>query len=276
MQAKLIYAPMRESEWNMGRVSFTMCAAVLLLFSLAMPQRATANIESRWGAQERYTRQGHWRYLLLFPPHYDPHRKYELWLSLHGDPGSAEQGIYFYYPEAQQRQVFLLAPQGTGDAAESYVRTDGSRGVYRFLDKRRDPARILAILDEVIAQYPIDRQRVALLGFSAGCAMGWRLLAARPEQFYFFGGIANGFRHGRTPVNAARLRRAAKHTAHFYAAGQDDGFAGPMFGPTARRLRQYGFELRTGFPAGVGHAIPPAIKVPLIDFMDEVRARGYR
>jgi predicted peptidase len=148
--------------------------SVLLLLAF-LSQAASANVESRWGAQERYTRQAHLRYLLLLPPHYDPHRQYELWLSLHGNPGCAEQGIYFYFPEAQQRQVFLLAPQGTGDAAESYHRPDGSHGVYRFLDMKQDQAHILAILDEIAENYPIDQQRIALLGFSAGCEMGWLL-----------------------------------------------------------------------------------------------------
>ncbi len=125
----------------------------------------------------------------------------------------------------------------------------------------------------MLAKYSIDRKRIALLGFSAGCQMGWRMLAARPETFYFFGGVANGFKHGKPPVRAEALRRAARHVPHFYAAGQADAFAGPMFRETARKLRQYGFELRTAYPAGVGHDLPSSIKTPLLAFMDEVRAR---
>jgi predicted esterase len=137
----------------------------------------------------------------------------------------------------------------------------------------RDDAHILATLDEVLHRYPIDCKRIVLLGFSAGCEMGWRLLAARPQTFCFFAGVANGFKQGGPPVREAALRRAAHHVPHFYAAGQADAFAGPLFPGTARRLRVYGFELKTANPAGVGHDLPPVITTPLLAFLDQVRAR---
>src|SRR5262249_23492323 len=118
-------------------------ATIMLLLLTLLPKMASAKLEPFWGAQEFYTQRGHLRYLLLLPPYYDPRRKYELWLSQHGSPGCAELGIYFYFPEAQQRQVILLAPQGTGDAVGEYERPDGKRGVYRFLDMRRDRDNIL-------------------------------------------------------------------------------------------------------------------------------------
>jgi poly(3-hydroxybutyrate) depolymerase len=240
-------------------------------FSHAVPPPT----ESFWGAREFSTQRGHLRYLLLFPPHYDPHRSYELWLNMHGSPGCASQAIHQYREEAQRREVFLLAPQGNGETHGIYIRPDGRRDAYHLLDTDRDRDRFLAVLDEVTAKYPIDRHRIALLGFSAGCTMGWRVLAVRPTTFYFFGGVANGFRQGRppAPATAEGLRRAARHVPHLYAAGRDDHLAGPLFQKTAQRLREYGFELRTLNPPGVGHELPPVIKAPLLQYMDEVRAR---
>jgi predicted esterase len=246
---------------------------VLFLWLVLMPGLVLANTESFWGAQEFTTQKDHVRYLLLFPPHYDPHRHYELWVNLHGSPGCASHGIYQYREAAQQREVFLLAPQANGWSDLSYVRPDGKKDLYRAWDMRKDPARILAALDEVQGKYPISKKRIALLGFSAGCEMGWRLLAARPKAFCFFGGVANGFKRGKPPVPEAALRLAAHHVPHFYAAGRDDGFAGPMFQKTARMLKAEGFELKTANPAGVGHDLPPSIKNPLLAFLDEVRAR---
>jgi predicted esterase len=246
---------------------------VLFLWLTLIPGSVRASTESFWGAQEFYTQKDHVRYLLLFPPHYDPHRHYELWLNLHGSPGCASHAIYQYREEAPQREVFLLAPQANGWSDLSYVRPDGKKDLYRAWDMRKDPARIFSVMDEVLHKYPILAKRIALLGFSSGCEMGWRLLAARPKVFCFFGGVANGFKRGKPPVPEAALRLAAHHVPHFYAAGRDDDFAGPMFKTTARMLKAEGFELRTVNPAGVGHDLPSSIKNPLLAFLDEVRAR---
>jgi len=248
----------------------------LLFLLVALPQTAWASRESFWGAQEFYTRKGHLRYLLLRPPHYDPHRTYELWVNLHGSPGCASHAIYQYRLEAQQRDVFLLAPQAPETDGIAYIRPDGRIDRYGFWNMRMDTRAVLTVLEDVQGRYPIDRNRIALLGFSAGCKMGWYLLAARPKLFCFFGGVANGFKHGHPPVSLKALRLAARHVPHFYAAGQADPFAGPMFYGTVRRLRACGFELRTAYPVGVGHDLPPSIKTPLLAFLDTVRARQRR
>src|SRR5581483_7053639 len=107
---------------------------------------------------------GHLRYLLLFPPQYDPRQKYELWLNLHGDPGCASHAVFQYREAAQQRGVFLLAPQATGWTGAWYDRPDGTKDRYRAWDKHKDPQHIFIVLDEVIGKYLIDRKRIALLG----------------------------------------------------------------------------------------------------------------
>jgi poly(3-hydroxybutyrate) depolymerase len=243
------------------------------MFVLFVPSGAFANTESFWGAKEFYTHKTHERYLLLFPPHYNPNRNYELWVNLHGSPGCASHAIYQYRDAAQQREVLLLAPQANGWSALPYERPDGTKDHYRAWDMKKDRARVMEALDEVVSTYPIRKDRIALLGFSAGCEMGWRLLSERPTSFYFFGGVANGFRKGKPPISEAALRNAAPHVAHFYAAGKADPFAGPMYKGTVRRLKSDGFELRTVLAAGVGHDLPPSIKMPLLTFLDEVRRR---
>ena len=261
--------PCRPPPSLRALIQFTTIFALLAVLQSA----SHAATESFWGAQEHYTQKHGVRYLLLLPPHYDPHKHYELWLNLHGSPGCASHAVYQYLEAAQQRDVFVLAPQASGWSAHSYTRPDGKPDQYRAWDMRKDKARILEALDDVMKSYPFLKQRIALLGFSSGCEMGWRLLAELPTEFYFFGGVANGFKNGRSPVSEAALRLAAVHTPHFYAAGKADPFAGPMFEGTVRKLRADGFELQTANPARVGHDLPPSIQTPLLAFMDQVRAR---
>lgn len=45
------------------------------------------------------------------------------------------------------------------------------------------PHRLLPILEEVLARYPIDRERVYLTGFSMGADGAWLLALAHPEPF---------------------------------------------------------------------------------------------
>lgn len=250
-----------------GRIWFAWASFLLLL-----PIASSANVEPFWGAREFTTQHGRLRYLLLFPAQYDPHKQYSLWVNLHGSPGCASHAIFLYREQALRRDVFLLAPQATGWTSRPYTRPDGKHNLYHAWDMRRDRDTVFTVLDEVTRRYPIERKHVVLLGFSAGCEMGWRLIAARPEAFCFFGGVANGFKCGRPPADPNRLRIAARRVPHFYAAGRSDSFGGPLFPETERKLRQYGFELRTAYPAGVGHALPPSIQNPLLAFLDEVMA----
>jgi predicted esterase len=248
-------------------------AITLTLFS-AGESIAQDRVEYLLGSRESHTAAGHLRYLILLRPHYNPVETHELWINLQGSPGCASHAIFQYRQEALARGAILLAPEGTEGAGEYYKLKEGGRGEYHLWDMRRDDLHVLTILDEVISRYRIDTRRIVLLGFSAGCEMGWRLLAARPAQFSFFGGVANRFKRGRPPANEKGLRLAAAHVPHFYGAGKDDPFAGPMYLATAAKLRSYGFELRTAYPAGLGHDLPPSIKTPLVRFLDEVRARS--
>lgn len=259
------------------------CRAILLMlplisfghgsFRTGVVRSPPDNHESFWGAQEFYTQKRHLRYLLLVPANYDPRRKYELWVNLHGDPGCASHAIQQYRDEALKRNIILLAPDATDKVKEFYIRPDGKRAPYRYWFMKEDQATVWTILDEVLGKYSIDRNRVALFGFSAGCEMGWRLLASRPEQFYFFGGVANRFKHGRPPAPEAGLRQAARHVSHYFAAGRIDAYSGPYFKITVRKLKEFGFELRAENPAGIGHGLSPAEITSEMKFMEEVRGR---
>jgi poly(3-hydroxybutyrate) depolymerase len=252
---------------------FTALMVLLLFHGHWAAACANASTEYLLGAQEHFTRSGHLRYLVLLPRRFDPHAKHEIWVNLHGSPGCASHAIFQYRQEALARGAILVAPEATEGAGEFYTLKEGVRCEYHLWDMRRDVDHVLAVIDEAVSRYNVDPRRIVLLGFSAGCEMGWRLIAARPDQFCFFGGIANRFKHGKPPASQRALRIAARHVPHFYAAGQADPFAGPYFKATAARLRGYGFELRTAFPTGVGHDLPASIKAPLIAFLDEVRGR---
>ena len=84
------------------------------------------------------------------------------------DEARARHGVYVVVPQMPGESVDYTGPV-TGDARTS----QGTSLV---------PA-TLALLDSLVTTLPIDRQRIAVLGFSMGASTTWNLLHARPGFF---------------------------------------------------------------------------------------------
>ncbi len=61
------------------------------------------------------------------------------------------------------------------------------------------------LVDDVVARFPVARDRLVAAGFSQGGSMVWNLACFRPNLFAVFGAMAGGFW---TPAPAAARRRA--------------------------------------------------------------------
>jgi dipeptidyl aminopeptidase/acylaminoacyl peptidase len=132
---------------------------------------ANAGIRPLWGRavsvhwhNQGFAVQG-W---LLFPPHYNPHRRYPMIVYVHGGPSWATRPSWpwdGYGPvplAAMGYFVFMPNPRGSfgeGERFEQAVRRDMGYGDLRD---------ILAGIDTVEAHYPIDNQRLGLTGWSYG------------------------------------------------------------------------------------------------------------
>lgn len=105
---------------------------------------------------------------LLFPPAFDPHRHYPLIVYVHGGPSSATRPAwprdgYGPVPLAAMG-YFVLMPNPRGSYGEGERFTKGVRLNMGYGDLRD----ILAGVDRVEAQYPIDDSRLGLTGWSYG------------------------------------------------------------------------------------------------------------
>ena len=132
---------------------------------------ANAGVKPMWGKavsmhwhNEGFTVQG-W---LLFPRHYDPHKRYPMIVYVHGGPSWATRPAwpwdgYGPVPLAAMG-YFVLMPNprgsfGEGERFEQAVRRDMGYGDLRD---------ILAGVDAVEARYPVDDSRLGLTGWSYG------------------------------------------------------------------------------------------------------------
>jgi dipeptidyl aminopeptidase/acylaminoacyl peptidase len=130
-----------------------------------------AGVQPMWGKavsltwhNEGFEVQG-W---LLLPPHFDPHQRYPLIVSVHGGPSSAVRPAwprdgYGAAPLAAMGYFVLMAnPRGSYGEGERF--TKGVRLNMGYGDLRD----ILAGVDQVEARYPIDDSRLGVTGWSYG------------------------------------------------------------------------------------------------------------
>lgn len=130
-------------------------------------------------------------YRLLKPQDYDPQQKYPLVLFLHGagERGDDNQAqlkhvvrIFVSEENRGKYACFVLAPQCP--AGEKWV--DVNWGAAKHTQPAEPAAAMdlaLRLIERLMAQYAIDRQRVYVMGLSMGGYGTWDAIARRPDLF---------------------------------------------------------------------------------------------
>lgn len=141
----------------------------MLLFLVSIPFHARA-AEDLDRFEATVSKQVGSHYLVVTPDKYDPKREYPLLIFLHGrgEQGEDVELLKFHGPyemvEKLGLELIIVAPQSPKD-------------------QRWDIDMLSAFVDDVIAKYPIDKNRVYLTGLSMGGEGAWRLAIHRPETF---------------------------------------------------------------------------------------------
>ena len=131
-------------------------------------------------------------YRLYVPPMLDPTRKYPLVLSLHGAGGRGDDNrkqlgqstAGWICEEVQARHpCFILMPQCP--KGKKWVETPFRRGSYDFdaapISDHFEAVRNL--LDRIVEEYPIDRDRLYIMGASMGGYATWNMITRYPALF---------------------------------------------------------------------------------------------
>jgi predicted esterase len=136
--------------------------------------------------------RGAQRAALFTPDEIDPERRYPLLAVLHGAGRTDEPLIKLYRDEAERRQALVLIPRSAGmtwDLIEHAAlgaegRTHVGRPDLDFLEYA---------YDLVFRRYPIDFERLGLLGYSDGASYALSLGLSNPELIRAVMGWAAGF-----------------------------------------------------------------------------------
>jgi dipeptidyl aminopeptidase/acylaminoacyl peptidase len=107
---------------------------------------------------------------LMFPKNYDPSKKYPLIVEVHGGPSAAVMGRWgggaggISATAFSAFDYFVLLPNPRGSFGQGEAFTQANRKDFGYGDLRD----ILAGVDVVLKQYPVDPKRVGLTGWSYG------------------------------------------------------------------------------------------------------------
>lgn len=201
-------------------------------------------------------------HLLQTPSSYPDQASYPLWLVLHGAYARAEKSLAMFGDEALEQTAYLLAPQATRPCGEGFC-----------WSYAQDADAIHHRIEMTLANYPIDRTRLSLIGHSMGCVMGLWLIAQNPGLFQFFAAIGMGsafepweFDDGGIDENG--LSASVGSTRILLAVDQKDpARAGDYFNDNLFRLRTLGFEIETFRPNEGTHEVTEAMKTAVIQAM---------
>lgn len=224
---------------------------LLLLTFLSLAADASAVMTER-----KVTGKGKVPYILVLPDNYDSKKEHDLIIPLHGSGDSAANLAQVWSPVVTKRGNTIVAvPQGTV----------GQGGAFTW--NSTDVPRIIEVVEHVLKNYSVNPKRVLLTGFSAGCGMGFMVIAHKPEMFALFGGIAGAI-PAQFPIQ--NLKNAAGKVPIYYAVGTQDGNNAGVFTPTVNALRKMGFEVKAEQP-NIGHIFRAEEVKNMLAWFDELR-----
>jgi phospholipase/carboxylesterase len=192
-------------------------------------------------AQERYG-----RYLIILPDEYDGTRQYPLVILLHGYGQSPRE----FAPNAaliSSHDYIYAIPEGSYTALDSDGK--GFSHLREFDDYREDFTTapkaanwVIRVADDVMKRYPVEGDRVWLVGFSQGAALAHATAALYPERVAGYC-ADGGYMIKETLSEEALAREKATGIKVLVVHSKDDSVVSPLEGQySAGLLKQSGID----------------------------------
>jgi len=218
---------------------------------------------------------------LIYPADYDSTRSYHLLVFLHGRGGSAENSLHLFTDVEEEEQseeiaaklssYFICVPDAPypldigAEIGHSWVLEAAPDGKTRQFSFERSADLVMDMLDDLIAQYPIDTTRAYLFGFSQGAGLTYMAGLAHPDRF---AGIAS-FGGWLDDKLTDEVLAQAKDLPVFIAHGTKDRSVPYKLGKEAyKRLEKHGYEVTLEEFEG-GHFIHPDKFLAMLEWMEE-------
>ncbi|MFZ6642465.1 alpha/beta hydrolase family esterase [Undibacterium sp. TC4M20W] len=219
------------------------------------------------------------RYYLYRPPGITRTERLPLMVMLHGclqDAGALAASSKMNQLAARKRFLVLYPEQeklSNAQACWNWYDTRSGRA-------QREAASIDAVIDQVCLLQPVDQQRIAIAGLSAGASMAALLAVSHPRRFsalIMHSGIATGLAHSSaTAIMAMRGRRllpaplpaGIKLPALLVIQGSKDRIVSPVNGTLAAQQ----WAMQVGAKAGKPRTVQRGARYP--STITDYRAQG--
>lgn len=228
----------------------------LVLVTVSMLGLALANVRAADRTQKRDLLKSKGHYVLVLPDGFDAKKTYEVMLALHGSGDTADNFARCWTSWMGKRDMILAVPEGI----DNRMWQDG------------DLERITETLEDVLKNFPGDAKRVLLTGHSAGCFMGFQLIALKPDLFSGFGGTAAGLILERRGLKEKDYEAAAAKVSVYYGVGKKDPNH-QLYASTIEVLNKCKFNFTAEDPDGVGHTITNEMVKNMLAFWDSTADR---
>jgi len=196
-------------------------------------------------------------YAVSLPAGYNAKTKYEVFIAMQGSGDTPDNVVKFWRSVLRGRNCIIAAPKPADTRFWNFDESEKAK----------------ATLEDLKKTYSIDEKRVNLLGFSAGCAIGFKVIGAYPGTFRVFGGLAHVIHEEMTDDE---LNPAADKTAVFYSVGAADAKYIEKARKSAERLKTLKFDCSADFPEKVGHTCTLDQVRKLTAFIDGVYAKDAK
>jgi predicted esterase len=167
-------------------------------------------------------------YLLNIPGAYGPSKKFGLIVMLHGSGGRPENyaGVFGAAPN---KDYFTCLPASNNPAG---------------YNPKEDGDQIVGMIEELLRNFSIDRDRILIAGHSAGGFMTCALTAQRPDLFT-----------AAAPVSGCLLDGTDKRLLHipFYVISGKQDFNHAQAAQSVEKMKQAGMDVKFDDPDGWGH-----------------------
>jgi predicted esterase len=140
--------------------------------------------------------KGDQRAALFTPDEIDPARRYPLLAVLHGAGRREELLMKAYRDEAERRQALFLVPRSFGMTWDLITAATQGAGAVRAAgapSDRPDLDFLEHAYDLIFRRYPVDADRLGLIGYSDGASYGLSVGLSNPQLFRAVMGWAAGF-----------------------------------------------------------------------------------
>ncbi|HYF49230.1 MAG TPA: dienelactone hydrolase family protein [Planctomycetota bacterium] len=195
-------------------------------------------------------------YAVSLPASYNPKLKYEVFVALQGSGDNPDNVVKFWRSVLRGRSCIIAAPKPADTGFWNLDEDD----------------KVKATVDDLKKTYSIEESRVHLLGFSAGCAMGFGVICKHPGLFRTFG----AFGHIIPEETRDEELKAAAKTSIFYSVGASDAKYVEKAKASAEKLKELKFDMTAEFPEKVGHQITLEQVKRMAAFVDEAAMKDAK